>query len=124
MNDSSQSKDEMMTRCAAVIVASKPLVHQDTAEAYLPAMLSIGDVTYIESLIIRLKLAGAMPSSWSQRFGNDLLERHLAKWASFASTIRSGRKRRSAKTRCRVLTIEKRMLRAERLDSDATCAER
>ncbi|NMA17573.1 MAG: NTP transferase domain-containing protein [Clostridiaceae bacterium] len=79
MNDSSQSKDEMMTRCAAVIVASKPLVHQDTAEAYLPAMLSIGDVTYIESLIIRLKLAGAMPIVVVTGFGNDLLERHLAK---------------------------------------------
>ncbi len=79
MDDNSQRKHETMKRSAAVIVASKPLVHQDTAEAYLPAMLTAGDVTYIESLIIRFKLAGAMPVVVITGYGNDLLERHLGK---------------------------------------------
>ncbi|NLZ66648.1 MAG: LysR family transcriptional regulator [Clostridiaceae bacterium] len=79
MDDNSQLKSETIPRGAAVIVASKPLVRRDTSEAYLPAMHSAGDVTYIESLIIRFQLAGAMPIVVVTGFGNDLLERHLGK---------------------------------------------
>lgn len=64
-------------RCAAVIVASKPLGHD--GGDLLPAMIRAGQVTFIERVIIRFQLVGAAPIIVITGFENERLERHLAR---------------------------------------------